>query len=572
MRVLALHWLQIIGQENVLTRDHKTKVDEKNIKSSILIVGAGPVGLGMAIDLAWRGVPCTLLDKGDGIVRMSKMGLVSVSSMEFCRRWGISEEVRQCGFPADFPLNQVFCTNLNGHHIATIEYPCIADEPTHGFSPEKKQRCPQLWFDPILAQKAKKSELIDLQYQKELISFTQNDDGISAIVKGTQDEGLHEVHAEYLIACDGAGSNIRKASHIDLEGDAALSYSVGIYFTAPDLINHHKMGPAERYMLIGEEGTWGHLTVVDSRNIWRLTVLGNQEKMESESFDADYWIHRCFGSNSVPYKIDAVMPWRRSRLVANRYQAGRVFLAGDACHVMAPNGGYGMNTGLGDVVNLSWKLEAVLKGWANPKLLNSYEIERRPIAVRNTNAAATNFASMAPVLSYSKVETDSAEGLATRNRLQTDLVIGTKPEWEVHGITLGYRYEGSPIICQDGTVEPADDMSQYIPTTRPGHRAPHLALSNGESTLDLFGHGFVLFQIEDGPEKGIEDILISTFKDTADVKGIPLRCFKLSGSIAIKTYERRFVLVRPDGHVAWRGEKLHANPEQLWEQVCGWRE
>lgn len=538
--------------------------------TDVLIIGAGPVGLGLAMELAYHGIPCVLVDKTDGVVRMSKMGLLSVRSMEYCRRWGIADQVRACGFPADYPLNQVFCTNLNGHHIATIEYPCIADEPTHGLSPEKKQRCPQLWFDPILARNVQAQTSVDVRYEQEMVCFEQDAGGVTATLRDLKSGEAYTLRSRYMVGCDGAGSTVRKALGFHLEGDAALSYSVGIYFTAPDLIRYHKMGPAERYMLVGEDGTWGHLTVVDSRDIWRLTVLGSQDRVESESFDADDWLRRCLGSADVPYEITAVLPWRRSRLVADRFFDGRVFLAGDACHVMAPNGGYGMNTGLGDAVDLGWKLAAVVQGWAHPRLLNSYEAERRPVAWRNVNAAASNFSSLAPRLSFTDVESDGPEGEAARARMQTELVVGTRPEWEAHGINLGYRYEHSPVICDDGTPQTPDDLSIYVPTSRPGHRAPHVLLPDGRSTIDLFGHGFVLLAVENADATRIEAIDIEGMTRSARTYGIPLQCYRLAGSEVRAAFERRYTLVRPDGHVAWRSDELPHRPDEIWRIVCGW--
>lgn len=535
--------------------------------TAVLIVGGGPVGLGLAMELAYRRIPCVLVDKTDGIVRMSKMGLLSVRTMEYCRRWGIADQVRACGFPADYPLNQVFCTSLNGHHIATIEYPCIADEPTHGLSPEKKQRCPQLWFDPILARNVREQPTVDVRYEQEMLSFEQDADGVTATLRDLKTGSTYSLRARYMVGCDGAGSTVRNALGFHLEGDAALSYSVGIYFNAPDLIRYHKMGPAERYMVVGEDGTWGHLTVVDSKDIWRLTVLGSQERVESESFDADHWLRRCLGRDDIPYEITAVLPWRRSRLVANRFYDKRVFLAGDACHVMAPNGGYGMNTGLGDAVDLGWKLAAVLEGWAPPALLDSYERERRPVAWRNVNAAASNFSSLAPKLSFTDVESDTPEGAAARARMESELVEGTRPEWEAHGINLGYRYDDSPVIYDDGTAHTPDDMSVYVPTSRPGHRAPHVALPDGRSTIDLFGPGFVLLEVQGGATTQLESIDVAAM--TRSAGDIPVQCYRLTGDEAVAAFERRYTLVRPDGHVAWRAETLPDQPAAIWQMVTG---
>ncbi|MES2534284.1 MAG: FAD-dependent oxidoreductase [Pseudomonadota bacterium] len=530
--------------------------------TSVLIIGGGPVGLALALDLSQRNIDSTIVEQGDGIVRLSKMGLVSMRSMEYCRRWGIADRVRDCGFPLDYPLSQVFCTSLVGHLIAKIEYPSMAQESANGLSPEKKQRCPQLWFDPILAGAVKERDNVDVRYNSVLKSFSQDEDGVTAMVQEQGEDAVRPLRAQYLVGCDGAGSTVRKALGITLEGDQALSYSVGIYFRAPGLVKYHNMGPAERYMLIGEEGTWGNLTVVDGSDVWRLTVLGTQDKVEDAGFDADYWLRRCLGRNDVPYQIDAVMPWRRSRLVADAYCKGRVFLAGDACHVMAPNGGYGMNTGLGDAIDLSWKLQAVLQGWAGPDLLASYEIERQPIAQRNVNAAAQNFSTMAPKLDFAHVEDNDAVGAAARSRMETQMSVGTRQEWEPHGINLGYRYEGSPIVCADGSPATEDHPSHYLPTARPGHRAPHVPLADGTSIIDLFGDTFVLLTFG-------QPVAADAIVGAAKALGIPLRHQHIVEAQAAKAYERRFVLVRPDGHVAWRADTLPSDPAAVLRTVVG---
>lgn len=531
----------------------------------VLIVGGGPVGLGLALELAYRNIRSLLIEQTDGIVRLSKMGHVSVRSMEHCRRWGVSEQVRDCGFPKDYPLNQVFCTSLNGQHIGTIEYPSFNDEKDTGLSPERKQRCPQLWFDPILARAAAKQPLITVRNQTRLTDLKQDLTGVTAATVDPSNGRESVVRAGYCVGCDGAGSTVRQALGLKLEGEV-LSYSVGIYFTAPRLIEFHKMGMGTRYWLIGEEGTWGNLTVVDGKDHWRLTITGSQEKVEAKNFDAAYWLRRCLGRDDIPHRIDAVLPWRRPRMLANHYGSGRVYLAGDACHVNAPNGGFGMNTGLGDAVDIGWKLQGVIEGWAAPELLDSYELERRPIARRNVDAAARNFTLTKPRLTYAHVEEDGAVGDATRAALRTVLVRDTLPEWETTGAHLGYRYEGSPVLLPDGTPEPADDLSVYVPCARPGHRAPHFALQDGRSILDLFGRGFVLLQFAAEVGDAAEEIVRAAL-----AIGMPLEVVRIDDAAAGMLYGRSLVLVRPDGHVAWRGDSLDRTAQEIAETVTGRR-
>jgi 2-polyprenyl-6-methoxyphenol hydroxylase-like FAD-dependent oxidoreductase len=536
---------------------------EREAELPVLIVGGGPVGLGLALELALRDVRSMLIEQTDGVVRLSKMGHVSVRTMEHCRRWGVADSVRNSGFPPDYPLNQVFCTSLNAQHITTLEFPSHAEQSFNALSPEQKQRCPQLWFDPILARQLAQQSLASIRNHTRLVSFNQDEARVSALVEDVRSAKRTTIEASYLVGCDGAGSLVRQQLGIKLLGDAVLSYSTGIYFTAPDLLKHHKMGAATRYWMVGEEGTWGNLTVVDAKDIWRLTITGSMERVEAKDFDADYWVRRCLGRSDINYSITAVLPWRRSRLVAERYREGRVFLAGDACHINAPNGGYGMNTGIGDSVDLGWKLAATLQEWGGPGLLDSYERERKPIAQRNVDAAAFNFNSTRPKLSYLHVEEATEAGAVARAAIARAMRENTGQEWESEGVHLGYRYEGSPIIVPDGTPEPEDKLSEYVPTARPGHRAPHFSVE-GQSILDSFGSGFVLLCFTDQGEAEV-----AALGRVAESRGIPLIIKKISDPAARDLYERRYVLVRPDGHVAWRGDNFDRQPAELLDIVTG---
>jgi 2-polyprenyl-6-methoxyphenol hydroxylase-like FAD-dependent oxidoreductase len=530
----------------------------------VLIAGGGPVGLGLALELAWRGVRSQLIDQGDGVVRLSKMGAVSVRSMEHCRRWGVAENVRNAGFPADYPLDQIFCTSLNGERVGVISFPSHASAECDELSPERKQRCPQLWFDPILQRKACADPLVTLTYSSKLTGFTDHGDRVTADVENTETGESTTIEAAFLVGCDGGGSTVRSGLGYKLEGDR-LSNSVGIYFTSYDLHAHHTMGKGTRYWMIGEDGTWGNLTVVDGSDVWRLTISGSRVPMDMAEFDADRWLRRCLGRDDIVYSITAVLPWWRNRMVADHYGRGRVWLAGDACHMNAPNGGFGMNTGLGDSVDLGWKLEGVTKGWAAPEILESYEIERRPVAIRNVNAAAANFALTRPNVSYEGVEQAGPAGEARRAALFEVLARESTPEWKSTGVHLGYRYEGSPIIVPDGSDEPEDNLVEYAPTARPGHRAPHFPLPDGRSSLDLFGRRYVLLQF-DG-----DDGTADRIKEAAARIGMPFEAIVIDDAAAAQLYERHHVLVRPDGHVCWRGDGLDLPADELVAIVTGRR-
>ena len=534
----------------------------------VLIVGAGPIGLSLALDLAWRGIDCLVVDRSDGNVSHSKMGVVSVRSMEFCRRWGIAERVRDCGFPADYPLNMVYCTSLAAYLISVRPYPSMSEQPQAADSPEKKQRCPQLWFDPILARSVLDYGAGRISYQCEYVSHAEHADHVAVQLRDLRSGEAMRVNAQYLVACDGAGSSVRRALDMPMEGEPVLSYSVGIYLRAPGLLNKHDKGPAERYIFLGPDGAWGHLTVVDGSELWRMTVIGSEDKIEAADFDAEGWVRRGFGSRDIDFTIESVLPWRRSKLVAQRYRKGRVFLAGDAAHVMPPNGGYGMNTGIGDATDLGWKLDARLKGWAGEGLLDSYDAERRPVGWRNVGAAAGNFSKLRAAIDYSGVMEDSAAGDATRRKIADTLDAGLKTQWEADGVSLGYRYEQSPICVPDGTAATPDELSTYVPTARPGHRAPHAWVGKDQSVLDYFGKGYCLLRFGAGSTQS-EPANVAPLIRAAGEKRVPLRVVDIDDSATGACYERALVLVRPDGHTAWRGDALPANPDALIDIVRG---
>jgi 2-polyprenyl-6-methoxyphenol hydroxylase-like FAD-dependent oxidoreductase len=524
------------------------------IETPVLIVGAGPIGLAMAIELSYRGIACTLVERGDGTIEHPRTGLVAVRTMEAFRRWGFAERVRQCGFPEDYNLSMVFCTSLNGLLLGREPYPSMKDAPTPPETPEKKQRCPQLWLQPILNEVVRACPSVTMKYRHEFESFEDHGTMVETRLTDLETGKAVTVRSQYLIGCDGATSKVRDALGVGMQGKL-LSYSVNILMRVPGLVHYHSKGEAERYLFVGPEGTWGNLTVVDGNEIWRLTVLGSEQKMRLDTFDAKAHVRRAFGRDDIPFEIHSAVPWRRSEMVAERFLAGRVILAGDSVHTMSPTGGMGMNTGIQEVLDLGWKLQAALQGWAGDRLLESYEIERRPIARRNIDFSSQNFRAWMDAPNAQAVCDDTEEGERVRRELGQRLRDSTRVEWESLGLQIGYRYEGSPICVPDGTPPTADDYSHYEPTTRPGARAPHAWLADGRSTLDLFGKSFVLAAFPNAPGHAIS-ALTQALKD----KGVPVSIERLADPHVEKLYERAMVLVRPDGHVAWRGNAVdHAD-------------
>lgn len=535
----------------------------KKVETPVLIVGAGPVGLGLALELSWRGIPCMVLEQRDGTIKTPKLGAIGLRTMEICRRWGIADRIRQTPFRRDYGLNMVFCTNIAGHFLARHPYPSLEEDAAPAESPEKKWRCPQLWFDPLLSQCVKEYDSADLRYRTRVDSFRQQGDKVITQITDLETGKQETVVSQYMVGCDGAGSTVRNQLDIGMEGTPTLDHSAAIFFRSSALLASHDKGEAERYLFFGPKGFWGNISAMDGRELWRLTVVSNAEQVEQVCRDAEQWVRRGIGRDDVPFEVLSALPWRRSQLTAKRYGEGRVFLAGDSAHTMSPTGGFGMNTGMGDAVDLGWKLEAMLKGWGGPALLDSYSTERLPIGVRNVNASAHNYFALKSVKDCAVIEESSAQGEALRSEVGDAIALATHTEWETLGIHLGYRYENSPICVPDGSAADADSPRFYVPTTRPGHRAPHAWLADGRSTLDLFGRGFVLLRLGTAPPD------TRAFVAAASACGLPLTVVDIASPAIAGLYERALVLVRPDGHCAWRGDAMPENPQQILDTVRG---
>jgi 2-polyprenyl-6-methoxyphenol hydroxylase-like FAD-dependent oxidoreductase len=517
----------------------------------VIIVGGGPVGLALALDLGWRGVPCLLVEQGDGEVVDAKMFATGIRTVEFCRRWGIAERVKHWGFPEDYPFDNVFVTSLNGHELGRIAMPALRDVAPFPASPEQFAHCPQFVFDPILAEAARAHPGVTLRYRCRLAAFRDDGDGVVADLVDDTTGARERVRAQYLVGCDGFASTVRKALGIEVRGVSIINRSVNVMFSVPALWKAHNKGKAGRYVIIGPEGAWASLTPADGDERWRLMIHGEPD-MEPDDVDPVHEVRRAIGRD-IAFKILKVGHWVRRRMVA------------DAAHVMPPNGGLGMNTGIGDAVDLGWKLAAVHHGWGGPQLLASYEIERRPVGIRQCDEAMRNFERYGSRKPVPHVTDETPEGDQVRAELGRRLSSSNALAWENPFHThLGYCYQDSPIIVSDGPPPPEpEDARDYTQTSHPGCRAPHAWLADGRSTLDLFGRNFTLLLLgTDAPPP-------DTVTAAAGRRRVPLDVVAVRDPQAVRLYERKLVLVRPDGHVAWRSDTLPTDPMGLIDQIRG---
>jgi 2-polyprenyl-6-methoxyphenol hydroxylase-like FAD-dependent oxidoreductase len=536
-----------------------------NSNTPVLIVGAGPIGLALAGDLGWRGIPSILVEKSDGVIRQAKMDMVGIRSMEYCRRWGIVPWVESAGYNRDYPQDCAWVTNLNGYEFGREPFPSPRAEKCPPQSPQKRERCPQNFFDPVLRRFAESSNLVNVRYETELVDFTEQEGGVTATVKNLRNGELETINATYMVGTDGGASTVRQKLGIPMEGPEALTYTTNIIFRCDGLEKLHRLKPAYRYIFIGSEGTWATLVAINGRDQWRFSLVGDSEKRTYSEPELRAAIVRAVG-REFDFEILSILPWVRRQLVTQHYGTKRVFLAGDAAHLTSPTGGFGMNTGIQDAVNLSWKMEARLKGWGGEHILESYELEQRPIGLRNVAEATDNLKRMLnPRVTQPPKELfdDTAEGEKARKEFGDNYTEMMKREWYSIGIHLGYMYEGSPIIVPDGTPQPPDTVQSYTPTARPGSRAPHVWLDKDTSILDLFGKEFVLLRFGDDAPSG------QGLANAAKERKVPLKVVTINNADARAAYERRLVLVRPDGQSAWRSDSEPADPMRIIDVVRG---
>lgn len=539
--------------------------------TDILIIGAGPVGLALAGDLGQRGHRCIVVEMGDGSVFQPKMDMVGIRTMEFCRRWGLTDGVEQAGYNRKYPQDNVFLTSLRGFEIGRQPMPSMAEDRPPQESPAKRERCPQNFFDPVLQSFARKQPGVEFLYNCEYLSLTQDDTRVTAVVRDVKTERPREITAKYLVACDGGNSLVRSQLDIGMHGKGILTYTTNVIFETSGFNTLHDKKPGYRYMFIGPKGSWGTIVAIDGGDRWRMSIIGSatpQPKYSEDELKA--FAHKMMGG-SFDLKILSILPWIRAELVADRYNAGRVFLCGDACHRTSPTAGLGMNTGIADAVDLSWKLSATLQGWGGPALLESYANERIPIAERFTRFSTGNLETMLGAPGNEDIDQDTESGRATRKRVAAYLDQGLRREWFSTNMHLGNRYLESPIIIYDEKEDPERlaaeyaEPSIYDPTSRPGARAPHAWMRDGRSTLDLFGEGFVLLCFTEADEIAAR----AAFDPAAAKNRIPCKVIRLAEQEIANLYDKRFVLVRPDGHVAWRGDKLPSDAALMLRKVAG---
>jgi 2-polyprenyl-6-methoxyphenol hydroxylase-like FAD-dependent oxidoreductase len=532
------------------------------METQVLIVGAGPVGLTLAVELGRRGVRCIIVEQKPAPAKLPKMERCNARTMEIYRRMGIVEKVRAAGLPAHCPMDVFIVTSLIEPPLLHLPYPSVAEARAQiaakndGSLPlEPYQLISQYTLEPLLKSIAETLPSVTVRYGCTFVSFTQDAAGVTAEVA---DAGgvTARIKAHYLVGCDGGASAVRRQFGIRLAGEANLMQFRQALFRCDDLYERISIGKGRHYHVADGRATF--LIVQDDTRHFTLHATVETDAEMAAMFEKAV-------AMPVDYEMLHVGEWKQNLLLAERYGEGRVFLAGDAVHLVIPTGGLGMNSGVGDAVDLAWKLAAVLQGWGGPGLLASYEIERRQVGERNV--AASGFAARgrrAWRAEYRPCLRDNTpEGAAARAQLARVADREQRKSNDMIGAELGYRYVGSPIIWSEPGEGPPHEFIDYVPTTWPGARLPHVWLDDGTALHDRLGDGYTLLRL-DGARADT-----AALERSLRATGAPLDVLDIEDDAARAVYGHDLLLLRPDLHVAWRGNRPPDEPDRLAAMVTG---
>jgi len=538
-------------------------MDESGNDIDVLIAGAGPVGLAAAIELGQRGIRCLVVERNDRVGYAPRAKTTNVRTREHLRRWGIAGKLRAASpIPPDYPANVVFATRMNGPELARFGNALNGSRARNDMYSEEAQWVPQYVLEEVLRQHASSLPGVAVRFNTELVSFADDGRAVTAELRDVRSGAAIRARSAFLIGADGARSTVREAIGARMLGEGAYSRNFNIIFRAPDLAARHKHGPAIMYWMVNEDVP-SVLGPMDEDGLWFFMATKLANDVDPETVEPAELIRRGTGLADLEIEVVGRDPWVAHRLVADRYEKGRVFLAGDACHLHPPFGGFGMNMGIGDAVDLGWKMAAVLQGWGGPGLLATYGIERRRVHERTIAEAVINYGAVGNQLVRPGLEDPGPLGDATRREVG-EIIEATKlREFRTLGIVLGMRYEDSPIIVPDGSEPPADHFMLYTPSAHPGCLAPHLWLADGSSLYDHFGQGFTLLATTGDLAETVQ------LMAGAERLGIPLKVLAPGDRRLRGRYGARFALIRPDQHVAWRGDALPGDAAALLARVTG---
>ena len=529
----------------------------------VLIVGAGPVGLSLAIELGTRGVACHVIERNDRVGYSPRAKTTNVRSREHLRRWGIADALRAASpMPPDYPSTVVFATRMTGWPLARFENALNGSRERNNLYSESAQWVPQYTLEEVLRRHASSLPGVSVSFNTELVSFVETEQGVVSDLKDRTTGAVRRVSSPYLVGADGARSAVRDRIGAAMTGPGALASNYSVIFRAPGLAARHRLGEAIMYWMVNDDVP-SLLGPMDDAGLW-FFMATRLAGIDASTVDPVALIRRGAGIADLDIEVVGTDPWTAHQLIADRYGTARVLLAGDACHLHPPFGGFGMNMGIGDAVDIGWKLAATLQGWGGPGLLASYEQERRAVHEWTIAEAVANYALVGNQLVQPAIEDPGPAGDATRREV-SEVIGATKVrEFKTLGLVLGCRYAGSPIIVDDGSAPPMSDSVLYVPSAHPGCLAPHLWLADGSSLYDHFGIGFTLLVTAGDASAG------DAWAAAAAERSVPLKVVAPGDARLGGRYGARFALIRPDQHVAWRGDAIPEDLPGLLGHVTGY--
>lgn len=528
----------------------------------VLIIGGGPVGLTLAIDLGKRGVPAILVNEYPATARHPKCNMINGRTMEHYRRLGVADAIRSVGHASDFPRAVAYRTRFCGFEMGRIDLSFLAKAGWPG--PENPCHVSQIDVEPALKAAAEAQQTVSVRFGCKANSFRQTDDGIEAVIEDLASGETRTVRARYAVGCDGARSAVRDFIGTGMVGDDGTAIRkfvsgtmIAYYFRSNNLLERAGHEPALMTWIINHDAR-GYVMTQSGGNrfVAHFQVPGDVDWQTVKSDDV---LERMLGPG-VDYEIISQGPWTGGLAqVAEFYSKGDFFVAGDAAHLFTPLGGFGLNTGAGDVINLGWKLAAMHDGWGGAELLATYNTERQPIGWRNTRLGVACAARKDGWEIPADINDPSPEAEARRRVLGAHVEVDDLQEYATIGVQLGERY-GSPIVrtnANDAVL--ADPWDRYIPSDQAGGRTPHFFLPDGRSLYDVLGEGFVLLAFAGVESEALEEAALK--------RGVPLTVVRLTERPS--DYHRALVLIRPDHHIAWSGDELPSDALGLIDQVRG---
>jgi 2-polyprenyl-6-methoxyphenol hydroxylase-like FAD-dependent oxidoreductase len=521
----------------------------------------------LACELSRRGIACLLVERNPTTTRHPKMDITNARSMELFRRLGVVDALRAVAVPETSNFDVSWITNLTGHELHRFRYPSVSDwrrlirERNDGSMPaEPPMRVSQVEIEPVLQRAVQAAPMVEAQWGVELEDVAQDHEAVTATLRRA-DGAIEQVRCRYLVGCDGGTSRVRGCLGIRLEGQSRVQQRFLTHFRSTEVDLLQRWGIAWHY-----QSAAGTLIAQNDSDVWTLQTRWPQE-MAPDDVDVPALL-RGFAGRDFAHEILVANAWTPHFVVAERYGQGRVLLAGDAVHQYVPTGGYGMNTGIGDACDLGWKLAAILHGYGGPRLLASYELERRPVGRRNCDAARRHSDARAEIAAVYREASDltapSPVGDAARAAAGRRIAALGNAENESYGIELGYAYADSEVICADPGADIPDDPLHYVATTAPGARMPSVLMGNGVPIFDRLGPWFTLVCFG---APASEALLAAAAR-----RGVPLAVLRTDDPEIIKIYGRGLLLVRPDQHIAWRGTACEdaRTADAIVSRVLGW--